>query len=177
MGDRVTERAARSTESREDDPRLAFVYQEAVRGLTHQQGVVESLNARAGNLVFAAAFATSLLGTRALSDGVGIWDWAATALLFAVGALVAFMLWPFYNYTFRFEPSDLLRRYVDGGGDGDGDGDGASLSAMHRSLALRIERDMANNWRVIQRIRIALQVGLVCLLLEIATWMLAISSP
>ena len=28
-----------------DDPRLAFIYGEAVRGLTHQQGVVESMNA------------------------------------------------------------------------------------------------------------------------------------
>lgn len=32
--------------SRDDDPRLAFVYQEAVRGLVHQQNVVESLNNR-----------------------------------------------------------------------------------------------------------------------------------
>jgi len=75
--------------SQEDDPRLAFIYGEAVRGLSHQQGVVESLNSRAGNLIFAAAFATSLLGTRALSDGLGVWDWAAMSLLFVVGAPVS----------------------------------------------------------------------------------------
>jgi hypothetical protein len=61
----------------DDDPRLAFVYQEAVRGLAHQQYVVESLNTRGGNLIFATAFATSLLGTQALGDGVGLWDWIA----------------------------------------------------------------------------------------------------
>jgi hypothetical protein len=150
------------------DPRLAFVYQEAVRGLTHQQGVVESLNARAGNLIFATAFATSLLGARALSDGLGTWDWIAVALLFAVGALVVFMLWPYYNFTFRFDPEDLLEQYVDGDSP-------ASMAAMHRALALRIKRDMASNWRVIQRIRVALQLGLVLLLFEIAAWLLAVA--
>jgi len=152
----------------DDDPRLAFIYDEAVRGLSHQQGVVESLNSRAGNLIFAAAFATSLLGTRALSDGLGVWDWAAVSLLFVVGALVAFMLWPYYNFTFRFDPEELLARYIDGDSS-------ATLSTMHRSLAVRINRDMMNNWRVIQRIRVALQLALVCLLLEILAWLAAIA--
>jgi hypothetical protein len=156
-----------SSSAESGDPRLAFVYQEAVRGLTHQQGVVESLNARAGNLVFAAAFATSLLGARALADGLGVWDWVAVALLFAVGVAVTFMLWPWHSYTFRFDPQDLLDEYVDGHSP-------ASLSAMHRALALRIKRDMASNWRVIQRIRVALQIGLICLLLEVGAWLLAL---
>ena len=160
------------TEQRGDgedsDPRLAFIYQEAVRGLSHQQGVVESLNSRAGNLIFATAFATSLLGARALADGLGIWDWVAVALLVAVGALVVFMLWPYYNFTFRFDPEQLLEEFVDGDS-------GATMSAMHRALAVRIKRDMMNNWRVIQRIRVALQLGLVLLLLEIAAWLLAVA--
>jgi len=176
MSEAILDRRDRD-ETGDDDARLAFIYQEAVRGLTHQQGVVESLNSRAGNLIFAAAFATSLLGARGLSDGPGVWDWVAVALLFTVGGLVAFMLWPFYGYTFRFDPEELLRRYVDGDGDGGGGGDGGgtSLSAMHRALALRIRRDMASNWRVIQRIRVALQIALICLLLEILAWMLAIA--
>ena len=100
--------------SRDDDPRLAFVYQEAVRGLVHQQNVVESLNNRAGNLIFATAFVTSLFGTRALTDGVGFWDCVALAVLFLIGILTAFMLWPYYNYTFRFDPEELLAQFIDG---------------------------------------------------------------
>lgn len=150
-----------------DDARLAFVYQEAVRGLVHQQGVVESLNTRAGNLIFATAFATSLLGTRALGDGLGFWDWAALVMLFLVGASIVVMLWPFYNYTFRFDPEDLLARYVDRNPP-------ASLEEMHRELALRINRDMASNWRIIQRIRVALQLSLILLLLGIVAWLLSI---
>jgi hypothetical protein len=97
----------------DDDPRLAFIYKEAVRGLLHQQGVVENLTTRAGNLIFATAFATSLPGGRALSDGLGFWDWIAVALLLSIGVLIALMVWPFYNYTFRFDPEELLRQYVD----------------------------------------------------------------
>jgi hypothetical protein len=143
------------------------VYQEAVRGLVHQQNVVESLNNRAGNLIFATALATSLLGTRALSDGVGFWDWIALLVLLLIGILTAFMLWPYYNYTFRFDPEDLLARYVDGDTP-------ASLPAIHRALAMRIKADMLANWRIIQPIRVALQVSLVLLLLEIAAWLLSI---
>jgi hypothetical protein len=80
-----------------------------VRGLQHQQNVVESLNTRAGNLIFATAFVSSLLGGRALLDGLGPWDWLALALLFLIGLLVVIMLWPYYAYTFRFDPEQLLQ--------------------------------------------------------------------
>jgi hypothetical protein len=37
---------------------------------------------------------------------------------------------------------------------------------MHRELALRINTDMASNWRIIQPIRVALQVATRCLTLR-----------
>ncbi len=152
----------------EDDPRLAFIYQEALRGLVQQQALVENLNNRAGSVIFATAFATSLLGGRAMSDGLGLWEWTALALLFGIGVLIAFMLWPYHNYTFRFDPKDLLREYVDGNA-------GATMSEMHRRLAIRIESDRAGNWRVIQRLRVALQLALILLMLDILAWFLAIA--
>ncbi|MER8698339.1 MULTISPECIES: hypothetical protein [unclassified Mesorhizobium] len=150
------------------DPRLAFVYAEAVRGLQHQQGVVESLNTRAGNLIFATAFASSLLGGRALLDGVGPWDWLALILLFLIGLLVAIMVWPYYNYTFRFDPEKLLQDFVD-------QHPPATLDGMHRALALRIKSDMASNWRIIQRLRVALQLALFLWLLDLLAWLFAIA--
>jgi hypothetical protein len=105
-----------TTQRSEVDERLELVYQEAVRGLTHQQGVVESMNGRAGSLI-------------------------------------AFLLWPYHNYRFRF----------------------ATMAAIHRELAVRIKHDLASNWRVIQRLRIALQLSLVLLLFEILAWLLAIA--
>ncbi|MER8667991.1 hypothetical protein NKH45_12365 [Mesorhizobium sp. M1156] len=150
------------------DPRLTFVYAEAVRGLQHQQGVVESLNTRAGNLIFATAFASSLLGGRALLDGVGPWDWLALTLLFLIGLLVAIMGWPYYNYTFRFDPEKLLQDFVD-------QHPPATLDGMHRALALRIKSDMASNWRIIQRLRVALQLALFLWLLDLLAWLFAIA--
>jgi len=155
--------------AKDDDPRLAFIYQEAVRGLLHQQGVVESLNARAGNMIFATAFATSLLGSTALTNGLGFWDWAAMCLLFLIGALAAFMIWPYHNYAFRFDPGTLLEEYVDGK-------EHTTMSTINRSLALRIKEDMASNWRIIQRIRIALQFSLAFFLLEILALLFSIAS-
>ena len=151
-----------------DDPRLAFIYGEAVRGLTHQQGVVESMNARAGNLIFATAFVTSLLGGQALRNGLGLWDWTALGLLLAIGILTVFMVWPYHNYTFRFDPAELLTRYVDEAPD-------ATMATIHGELALRIKADMAQNWRIVQRLRVALQIALVLLLLETLAWLLAVA--
>ena len=160
-------RHASNAERGESDACLALVYQEAVRGLVQQQQLVESFNSRAGNLIFATAFATSLLGGQALSDGLGVWDWIGVVLLLSIGALLCSMLWPYYNYTFRFDPAELIERYIDNPA-------GASLSNMHRTLALTIKADMIGNWRIISRIRLALQIALVLLLLEIIAWVLSI---
>lgn len=152
----------------DDDPRLAFIYQEAVRGLTQQQTLVENMSTRAGSLVFATAFANSLLGGAALSNGLGLWDWTAVALLFGIGGLIVFKLWPYHQYTFRFDPEELLDQYVDGDRP-------TTMSAMRRALALRIKADVAGNWRIIQRLRVALQIALLFLLLDILAWLLAIA--
>ncbi|MBZ9874988.1 hypothetical protein LB542_29590, partial [Mesorhizobium sp. BR1-1-9] len=117
---------------------------------------------------FATAFVNSLLGARALSDGLGLWDWIAVALLFAIGGLIVFLLWPYHKYTFRFDPEELLHRYVDGDRP-------LKISAMQRALALRIKADMASNWRIIQRLRAALQIALVLLLFDILAWLFAVA--
>src|SRR4029450_4730874 len=96
----------------EDDPRLALVYQESLRGLLQQQAAVESLHNRAAMLIFASSFASSLLGSRALADGLGAWDWLAVILLLATGALAVVVLWPYYNLSFRFDAPDLLHTYI-----------------------------------------------------------------
>ena len=152
----------------EDDVRAAFVYQEALRGLLQQQAAVESLHGRAATLIFAASFASSLLGARALENGVDPWDWVGLGLLVAIGALAVFLLWPYYNLTFRFDPEDLIARYVDAA-------DPIPMAAVHRELALRIKADWTRNGRIVRRLREALQVALVLLLLEIVAWLASIA--
>jgi hypothetical protein len=154
--------------SADDDARAAFVYQEALRGLLQQQAAVESLHGRAATLIFAASFASSLLGARALADGVGGWDWIALGLLLAIGALAVIMLWPYYNLTFRFDPEQLLARFVDVP-------DPPPMTVVHRELALQIKQDWRQNGRIVRRLRETLQLALILLLLEIGAWLVAIA--
>jgi hypothetical protein len=154
--------------SADDDTRAAFVYQEALRGLLQQQAAVESLHGRAATLIFAASFVSSLLGARALEDGVGAWDWTALGLLVAIGALAVLMLWPYYNLTFRFDPEELLARYVDVP-------EPVPMAELHRELALRIKADWMRNGRIVRRLREAMQVALILLLAEIVVWLVSIA--
>jgi hypothetical protein len=152
-----------------EDPRIAFVYQEALRGLLQQQAAVESLHNRAATLVFAASFAGSLLGSRALADGLGAWDWTGMVLLLLIGALTVVLLWPYYELSFRFDPEGLLARYVDSD-------QPASMQDMHRALALQIKDDFQRNGRIVRRLRETFQVALVLLLCEIMAWMFSIAA-
>lgn len=152
----------------EDDTRPAFVYQEALRGLLQQQAAVESLHARAATLIFATSFVSSLLGARALADGVGVWDWLALGLPVAIGGLAVFLLWPYYNLTFRFDPEELLARYVDVA-------EPPPMTTLHRELALSINADWRRNGRIVRRLREGLQFALVLLLLEIIVWLVSIA--
>jgi hypothetical protein len=70
--------------------------------------------------------------------------------------------------TFRFDPADLLTRYVDVD-------DPMPMPAIHRELALRIKSDWQRNGRVIHRLREALQLALILLLVEIAAWLFSIA--
>jgi hypothetical protein len=78
-----------------------------------------------------------------------------------------FLLWPFHAYRFRFDPRQLLGDYIDTDSP-------SSLSEMQRELALRVENDRESNWRIIRRLRIALQLALVLFLLEIVACLFAI---
>lgn len=151
-----------------EDPRLAFIYGEALRSLQVQLGYLESLHARGGTVVFAASFASSLLGGQALSDGLGAWDWLALIFLSGIGLLVVVILWPYYNVHFRFDVEELLRQYVDGSRP-------VSMSEMQRDLALQLKSYMESNGRLIRRMREAFQFAFILLLLEIGAWLFSIA--
>jgi uncharacterized membrane protein len=152
------------------DPRLSLVFGEAVRGIVQQQAQVESLHGRAATLVFATSFAASVLGSRALEDGIGPWDAFALAILAAIGVAVVILLWPYYNFYFRFDARTLLDEYVDAK-------PADSIDDLHRQLALRAEADRERNGVIIHRLRVSLQVALVLLLLDLLAWLISISVP
>jgi hypothetical protein len=101
--------------------------------LLQEHAAFESIHNRAATLIFATAFTSSLLGGQALADGLGgVWEWLAVAFLIGIGALAALVLWPYYNLSWRFDPTELLATYVDSEPP-------ATMSGIHRDLALRIK--------------------------------------
>lgn len=151
-----------------DDRRLEFIYQEALRGIIQQQTFLESLHNRAGTLIFAASFASSLLGSRALADGLNTWDWIAVALLLGIGILAVVLLWPYYNLTFRFDAQTLIDQYVD-------HVPPVSTGEMYRRLALQLREYGHENSRIVRRMRFAFEAALVLLILEILAWLFSIA--
>jgi len=123
-----------------EDPRLAFIYGEALRSLQVQLNNLESLHARGATLIFAASFASSLLGSQAISNGLGAFDWLALTLLVGVFLLAIVILWPYYNVHFRFDVQELLGQYSDGPRS-------VSLAEMQRELALKLKTYMESNGR------------------------------
>lgn len=71
----------------------AVAYEEAVRALSEQQGVIDSFRSRAGLLLSAAAITTSFLGSQALDGENTHWTaWLAMAAFagVAAGSLVVY---------------------------------------------------------------------------------------
>jgi hypothetical protein len=89
-------------------------------------------------------------------------------LLVAIGCLAVVLLWPYYNLTFRFDPEDLIARYVDVA-------EPPPMVAMHRELALQIKADWRQNGRIVRRLREALQIALILLIAEILAWLFSIA--
>jgi hypothetical protein len=150
-----------------DDARSLLIHEEALRTAEAQGGLVESLRLRTDALIVAAAFVGSLLGGQALADGLEVWDVVGLALLLGIGVAAAVVVWPYpsLNALSARQPArDLL----------DADPD-MTLPEVRRQLAAGLHDDAAGVAPTLRRMSIGFRVALVCLLLEIAAWLLAVT--
>ena len=84
-------------------------YDEAVRALSEQQGVIDSFRTRAGLLLSAAAITTSFLGAQALNGGdSSLAAWLALIGFAGVAAISLAILWP-RQWEFTANPRNELR--------------------------------------------------------------------
>ena len=67
-----------------------------------------------------------------------------------------------------FDPEDLLARHVEVA-------EPMPMPSIHRELALQIKSDWKQNGRIVRRLREALQLALILLLLEIVAWFISIA--
>jgi hypothetical protein len=130
------------------DPRLELVYQEALRGISEQQAVLESLRSRTGTLLAAASISTSFLGGIAIEGHHSvpsiIADVVAVLAFIVLGILIVLILLPRGQWRFRFDVETLLTGYVEAWPP-------ASLDVMRKELARRLQANRrANETRLIR---------------------------
>jgi len=146
-----------------------LAYNEAVRAITHQAGLLDGLRSRAGILLGATSLVTSFFGTAALADGdVSVWAALAVASFLGTALLVVAVLWPRKDWRFVFSAStiiDVLERSERP----------VELADAYRELAVRLDANHRANEAKLGRMLWAFQAGCALLTVEVLMWILALA--
>jgi hypothetical protein len=149
-----------------------LAYDEAVRSLTLQSGLLDNLRTRAGVVISVATLVTSVLGGQVLVkpttgangkvlDHLSPSGWIAIAALIATVIVAVSILRP---WTFRFDlaPAVLLASMKE---------TGANVDESYRQLALFHGENLVTNAATMRRLFIALQVAFLLLGVETIAWL------
>ena len=151
---------------RADAYQLAF--DEAGRALDAQERTVNELRSRASVGVAAAAVATSFFGGRVLTgDTPRASRWIAIGAFGVIGVTVLTVLWPRHDWEFSANARDLITEYVEP--------ENVALTLIHRDLAIHRANSHAKNARQLGALFFAFRIGLVCLVVEVIAWVVALN--
>lgn len=143
-------------------------YDEAVRALSEQQGVIDSFRTRAGLLFSVAAITTSFLGPQALQGGnANLASWLALLCFVAVAMSSLAILWP-RKWEGAANPREVIEAYVESPG-------AAPAEELHRDLSIRLHDSYLENREGLEQLAAFLQVASSLLTLEVALWIVAIA--
>jgi hypothetical protein len=149
-----------------DAYRLA--YEEAIRSLSQQKGIVESFHTRAGLLLSAAAITTSFLGAQVLESGrPGVPAWLALACFACLGGAVLKMLLPARD-ELLVDPKRIVADYIEIERP-------CSLAEIHRDLAIHIENSCADNDILLARLGTAFRLACGLMATEVVLWIVALA--
>jgi len=150
------------------DPRLALAYQESVRALTVQSGVLDELRSRTGVLLAAASVASAFLGAQTLTARHALSGLPLVALISfgSVVVLCIYVLLPGSGWAFTQDAKSLVTDYVSAD---------QSLDFMHESMAIEgAECRAANEERLRWRF-LGFRLACLALCADIALWLLALA--
>jgi hypothetical protein len=152
-----------------DDALYKVAYDEAVRTLSEQQGIIESFRTRAGVLFPAAAITASFLGTTALGNGnTNVASWLALLCFVAVAVASLAILWP-RKWESAANPRDVIEGYIESEAP-------ARIENLHRDLSLHMHSSSLKNQAGIEQFSILLQIASASLTLEVVLWIAAIAT-
>jgi hypothetical protein len=144
-------------------------YDEAVRALSEQQGIIESFRTRAGVLFSAAAITASFLGASALRGGnASLASWLALFCFVAVAATSLAILWP-RKWERAASPRDVIETYIESEKP-------AQIENLYRDLSLHMHNSYMENKKDIEQFAVLLQVASGLLTLEVVLWTIAIAA-
>lgn len=142
-------------------------YDEAVRALSEQQGVIDSLRSRAGLLLSTAAVTTSFLGAQALHGGnTSLFSWLALTGFVGVAAACLAILWP-RRWEVGPDPREVIdacMRLVEP----------VPAEDLHRELSLLVHESYLENREGLERLVVFFQLASGLLTVEVALWIIAI---
>jgi hypothetical protein len=150
-----------------DAYRLA--YDEAVRALSQQEGIVEDFRTRAGLLLSTAAITTSFLGAQVLGAGrPGAAAWLALACFAGLGGAVLGMLFP-AREELAADPKRVVSGYIEREHP-------FSLAEIYRDLAIHMENSRAENTVILGHLSTAFRVACGLMAAEVVLWIVALAS-
>jgi hypothetical protein len=166
MVDRV-EPEPKATDDRA--PLYAVAYQESLRGLTQQAGVLDGARTRAGLLITAANVVTALLAGPAIKDrpGLGLGGWLAILAFIISMSLALYVIWPRRGWNFAFDAKAIIGM-ID-------EPEKYSIATLHRRLAQLNEESWTTNAAMLDRIFEAFKWGCILLSVEVVLWVLVVA--
>lgn len=148
-----------------EDPRLKLIYEDSVRSLSEQAGLLDGLRTRTGMLLAATSIASSFLGGAALTThDLTVLSVLAIVALLMVGAYCIAILWPRTDvWHFAHDTELLIEHYFDAG---------RSIDDTRRLIARKNSEFYARNKRLLDPMFVHFQRACLALGVEVALWLL-----
>lgn len=148
---------------RGDPQAYALAFNEGVRALSEQQGVIDSFRTRSGLLLSGAAIATSFLGQASLQRGTTLVTWIAIGMFLLLGAAVIAILWPRSDWEYAVRPELLITNYIE-------HPKPLGIPEIHRDLALHMDTSYLRNRGQLLRLVWLFRAASILLTVEIVAW-------
>jgi hypothetical protein len=137
--------------------------EEARRALDAQERTVAQLTTRAGLLISTAAIVTSFLGGPALARGaLDPPAWIAVAAFVGLSVAVLKILWPRRDWEFAMHSGFLLAS--------------RPHAEFVRELTVYLSASIMRNEAELDRMMTTLNIGSVCLALQIVAWVVSVAT-
>ena len=140
------------------------VYDESVRGITRQQGVVDALRSRAATLFTGASLVTAFLGGQALTrdPDLNVLAWVAIGAFVALFGLVILILWP-WKFRFVLSAQILIEDHLH-----------KDPAQLHRYLAEVWEKNYDLNQVRVGQLHLIFRAACAALSIEVVAWLISI---